>query len=158
MDLSGLFLKPEAGALCRFPLSSAAIHGRDVHGRIQCNYFFFLPLFFLVLPMALESRLSNRTVDPGLCSWISPLPRCCSSFSTVPGASAFLDSGSLTFSQHTGLSSSDPWFPKSLNLHRTCLPTPPVSEFLGNFVNLNVLRDTPAAFTHVENERLLSVI
>lgn len=38
-DLSGLFLKPEAGVLCRFPLSSAAVHGRDVHGRIQYNYF-----------------------------------------------------------------------------------------------------------------------
>lgn len=113
----------------------------------------FPPLFFLVLPMALESRLNNQTVDPGLCSWISLLPRCCLSPRTVSGASASLGSGSLTFSQHTGLSYSEPWFPKSLNPHHACLPTPPGSAFLGHFVNLNVLQGTPAAFAHVENER-----
>lgn len=53
----------------------------------------FSPLFFLVLPKPLESRLNNRTLDLGLCSWTSPLPGCCSSSSTVSGASAFLGSG-----------------------------------------------------------------
>lgn len=35
---------------------------------------------------------------------------------------------------------------------------PPVSVFLGNSVNLNVLRGTVATFAHVENERLVLVI
>ena len=42
---------------------------------------------------------------------------------------------------------------------QVCMPArPPVSALLGNFVNLNVLRDTRATFAHVENERLVLVI
>ena len=42
---------------------------------------------------------------------------------------------------------------------KVCAPAhPPGSAFLGNSVNLNVLRGTEATFAHVENERLVLVI
>lgn len=141
MDLSGLFLKPEAGALCRFPLSSAAVHGRDVHGRIQGNY--LPPLFFLVLPMALKSRLNNQTVDLGLCSWISLLSRCCPSpqdcfwgFS-FPGLWESRIQSAHRVELLGTLVSKVSKFTRRLPTH------PPGSAFLGNFVNLNVLQGTP---------------
>lgn len=128
----------------------------------EFNAIIFFPLFFLVLPKPLESRLNNRTLDLGLCSWTSPLPGCCSSSSTVSGASAFLGSGEPHVQPtHRAelLRASISKVSKFTLRLPACLPAYPlVSAFLGNFVNLNVSRGTPAASAHVENERLVSVI